>query len=805
MPSTIKGDGRKTRGGTSAATTESAPSTSADSAAVVRAQVFDALHKEMELTEYAIGGAGQKVKKVPRNQLPERTNKRKALEKEDLMEMAMEADDGEEADDVDENGVDLDCKPSAKRGRKRLRGRMAAFEDAVLNSMPLSRSTTQQEEEGNDGDNQDGEEDEAVMKEVSEFLDEKEEDLIGDDEDDDADSDFVESDGDEIDDDASESNETDQKDDTILYPAPPTATTQPAKSKQISTKMSPAKRKATSSINRTKKRLLHRMREFSSHRLAQRHGEAIDAHVRGMSETAVQKLRELAKAAPGAPQVYSSLGMVYDSMLSEVESKMQNAEGAQTVEERGSYLNLIIRQFDLAQKAYASYHVAALLCKRDFVLWEKGGDMASRICQMYVDTIAYLTTNPLEPDNESAVGTEARKGFDPHAGPETWKAERKEWLDHALAAFTAADNIRPPGDDIPCKLAQAHMDVGNYIEALTILSDLRNKPKSDIETSHSFWLLYSDLMMKIGYECKQWNDGTSQKQNVTMKKWLRKNSKTFDWKERRLQALCLALESAAGSEACTDLTEWTRDRADKFDTQDSEGVAKDPPETNGAEKDQKVDEAACNVTKDMGKELTELEAPKLSYEQQRHALVQSQKLELHKFDMMTAKMNIVEGSHMSRDRVSARDLLVEKHRTAIRELVKQSYTDIQPDDEQKQQSTDDEVQKFLPPQASCATVCDIAGLLLNQCVQYGLYEGGVFTAQSVLSYFKARARTSQMRLEKQRAHTVRQQEQERQGFVQPGFGYDKVRQRKAKQEKHFYSIPTHHFLSYTVKHPDGRE
>ena len=49
----------------------------------------------------------------------------------------------------------------------------------------------------------------------------------------------------------------------------------------------------------TKKRVMHRLREFASQRLAEKHGEAIGAHIRGMSETAVQKLREVAKAAPG--------------------------------------------------------------------------------------------------------------------------------------------------------------------------------------------------------------------------------------------------------------------------------------------------------------------------------------------------------------------------------------------------------------------------------------------------------------------------------------------------------------------------
>jgi hypothetical protein len=130
----------------------------------------------------------------------------------------------------------------------------------------------------------------------------------------------------------------------------------------------------------TKKRVMHRLREFASQRLAEKHGEAIGAHIRGMSETAVQKLRDVAKAALGAPQVYSSLGMVYESMLTETEGEDSSSTHGEHGETEGSSrLDLLQRRMELAHKAYASYHVASLLTKGDFLLWERSGDAAMTV------------------------------------------------------------------------------------------------------------------------------------------------------------------------------------------------------------------------------------------------------------------------------------------------------------------------------------------------------------------------------------------------------------------------------------------
>jgi len=49
------------------------------------------------------------------------------------------------------------------------------------------------------------------------------------------------------------------------------------------------------------------------------------------------RLREVAKAAPCAPQVYSSLGMVYESMLTETEGEVLVAHTVKMARRKGFY------------------------------------------------------------------------------------------------------------------------------------------------------------------------------------------------------------------------------------------------------------------------------------------------------------------------------------------------------------------------------------------------------------------------------------------------------------------------------------
>ena len=596
-----------------------------------------------------------------------------------------------------------------------------------------------------------------------------------------------------------------------------------------------------------------------------------------MSETAVRKLREVAKAAPGAPQIYSSLGLVYESMLLEVEEKMKmemkmgddhqlqlqmekkrnvsvvniSTDGNDAamdspeteLENEGNgdnddaamdsmmvYLDMMKQRLELAQKAYGSYHVAALLCKRDFTLWERSGDAANKVASIYSDTMEFAAKHPAPITNNETDTTTANNGtsqssqgeqhpsakeFNPYAGTEKMRLDRKVWQEHALSAYESADNLRPPGVDIPCKLAQLHMDLGNYTGALSILTDLKTKSKgksvknnnrSEMEESYGCWLLYADLMMKIGFECMQWNEVQDPEKAYMFKRWLRKHSRTFEWKERRLQALCLAFEAAAGSASCGKLVEWMKTRAANFDSSENEDAAVLEDDAGEESKtDESGEKADATANKNVREEETEKsDQPKLdtkdgstkcpgdnpalegqksrksSYDRKRDDLVNLNKAELRKFDIQTKEMNLVDASIMYRNRVSARAAIVEKHRSAIRELAMKKYREEQ---EQKNDTTMDDVSedksppKPLPIQASCETVLYIAGLLLKQCIQSGSYEGGVLVVQSVLCYFQERVSRHERKLAKEEENQLRRQANK--GLSHSGFEYDQVRIIKA--------------------------
>merc|ERR1719162_1821215 len=52
--------------------------------------------------------------------------------------------------------------------------------------------------------------------------------------------------------------------------------------------------------------------------------------------------------------------------------------------------------------------------------------------------------------------------------------------------------------------------------------------RSELEGSYVVWMLYSDLMIKVGYECITWNRGVYTNNNYMFKRWLRKYSSSFD-------------------------------------------------------------------------------------------------------------------------------------------------------------------------------------------------------------------------------------------------------------------------------------
>ena len=183
--------------------------------------------------------------------------------------------------------------------RKKLRWSKVAFRDVVLKSMPLAcdnsnRSTT-------DDDAKSAEERNEVLREVAElrielgpddnFDYEKEEDnnddqKVGSDEYDDYDADDAVDDDDGASSDFNESGDEEQDEKAIA----------PTKSNNN-----------RANIKVSKSGLIKRKEART--RICLSTISRIGAHIRGMSETALQnlRLREVAKAAPCAPQVYSSL------------------------------------------------------------------------------------------------------------------------------------------------------------------------------------------------------------------------------------------------------------------------------------------------------------------------------------------------------------------------------------------------------------------------------------------------------------------------------------------------------------------
>lgn len=672
-------------------------------------KLFADLHREMELTAPSKNESGQNVKRHPRHLRPELTKKRKSLEGADRSDMAMEV----------------------REDSKRIRGSKVAFEDVVLNSMPLMGVSAATNDDDSDGiiDEDDDEVDaDDILEDVNELgID------IGEGDSNSGNDDDYSGEDDE--------SETETQEDTINVPLlPPMDTAHETTNKS----------KRQRSVKR-RKRKIYRLRNFSSHRLALRHGEALGAHIRGDSATAVQKLRDVAKAAPGAPQVYSSLGMVYESMLEDLEKQLDEASDAMTA-------LLQQKKIELAHKTYASLHVAAVLCKRDFTLWERSGDIAIKLVHIYRNMITSATHWNKRSSNLLA----------------DWQKERTIWLEHALSAYSSADNLRPPGVDVPCKLAQVHIEQGNFMNALTILSGLRNKRSTDMEGSYPCWLLYADLMMKIGYECKRWNRGTSSDQTYMAKRWLRKHSAIFDWKERRLQALCLALEAAAGSKSCAELSRRMKQRtkelfmgeAEKDTDQDANKDTMDTIPTSTSADDKN---SAMPDKKDQHQEYEDIHA----YDNERSNLVKRNEIERQKFDWESLSMNLVEGSRVHKDRMAKRASLIEKHRASIRALANRSYnTSAQTAQIASDDDESDTLHLNLPLQASCATVCQIAELLLTQCVQSRLYEDGLVVAKSVLSYYKERSARHKRKLEKQKR--LQLIPKPTQGFDQPSFEYDCV-------------------------------
>ena len=319
---------------------------------------FDALHAEMEVATYARSRDGRSRRKISRQESKVRTIKRKTLEV-------------------------ADAKKSAVRGnhnKKRMRGSRAALEDDVIQSSLIFDSTSKTVQNDSDGS-------EYILSDQDEDEDSNDEDLQnlvenG--------NDNAEEEGryelyaDELNIDIGVYDNGDSSDEDVSPKK-----SNPKANKLSSTPSRSTRDKASNQKFSGKKigKTMYKLKNFTSFKMAQKHGEALGAHARGLNISAVAKLREVADAAPIAPQIYSSLGLVYESMLRDETEKAKRelnnvskgdkqGQGVEkrAIEDQESLVpkeknSSLHERIKLAKKTFASYHVAALLCKMDYSLW----------------------------------------------------------------------------------------------------------------------------------------------------------------------------------------------------------------------------------------------------------------------------------------------------------------------------------------------------------------------------------------------------------------------------------------------------
>merc|ERR1712125_18361 len=71
---------------------------------------------------------------------------------------------------------------------------------------------------------------------------------------------------------------------------------------------------------------LKKLKNFKSEKLVKYHGEALGAFARGHNDAAIKTLQKVASKVPDAPQIYSSLGMVFETLLGEKKIELNKKE-----------------------------------------------------------------------------------------------------------------------------------------------------------------------------------------------------------------------------------------------------------------------------------------------------------------------------------------------------------------------------------------------------------------------------------------------------------------------------------------------
>lgn len=707
---------------------------------------FDSLEAEMEIAGYGINEYNRSRRKISRSESKIRTMKRKSLEKKDK---------------------EVSAVTSLEISRqKRIRGSRAALEDDVIMSGLMFNA----ENINTEDISQNEQNEEALDDEINEpHISGGDEDENGEnsDQEEDEDANRYEMLADDLDIDIEDDTE-EEKEEVTKISGSSSNLNRASKSKKYS--------------GRNIAKTMYKLRNFSSQRMATKHGDALGAHARGFNKTAVGKLQQVALAAPVAPQIYSSLGLVYESMLrDEAQKSKRNQSVDATSADSDSEHAHLNEQLNIAKKAFASYHVAALLCKMDYSLWVRAGDAAIAIANIH-DSFLRIPPNlniqnlpsadAAAPIENEDVSMELPPRLDTIKDHILYhKKEKFRWLEEARSDYQTADNQHPPGITVPCKLAETQMELGNLSEALTILTDLKNSSQGEIsrnakagksairtelERSYSAWILYADLMLIIGYECNRWNQGDqSSNTNYMFRRWLRKFSRSFNWKERRLQALCLALEAAAGSKSCSKVMIWTREQAiaKNWGIEDTYEIDDQSQHEKNTNKSDETDENHQQCNEEINLQVNEppsenkksLDYILTQFNKTRQDLLEKNSREIEAFDNETKYMKD-SNTYDPLDRERQRIELLQMHKTAVLDLAGMF---------QKQKSMlsgsqgNVSTRNDLPMSSSCATVFSIASQLMRLLISMDLFQGSILVAEAVSLYLKERATRHQHRLMQQ--------------------------------------------------------
>jgi hypothetical protein len=252
----------------------------------------------------------------------------------------------------------------------------------------------------------------------------------------------------------------------------------------------------------------------------------------------------------------------------------------------------------------------------------------------------------------------------------------------------------------------------------------------------------------------QWNKNIRTNDNYMFRRWLRKLSHTFDWQERRLQALSLALEAAAGSKNIASFKQWVIQRS--MGPRDDGAAASSNPFV--------PDDIPSNA--DQTEEQKDAEN-KRQFEEEKVLLIEKNRTELEAFDKTTTDINQSgRTSATEQDRDSARDEMIAAHKEAV-ETLESDFNEANP--EGNKMDVEDKVlgteSVNLPISASCRQVCEIACELIKHLLGLQLYEGARLAGEGVSAYFKERALRCDKRIRKQRQYDEYQEKLARSPFM----------------------------------------